>query len=155
VPSLEPVGTIRAHEVVQATNPYYKLTRLAVLGEYRHHKFGGKLVLALHNWVKDDARRSGMIDFVKVVCHSQAVRSDSAGAVAFYRKYDVIIMFPEDSIWTHRCFSSLRFGYEEEVTMIPVRDPMSFVHNMSTYQGELFDEDGAPHQKMVARLSLS
>jgi len=120
VPSLEPVGTIRAHKVVQVTNPYYKLTRLAVLGEYRHHKFGGKLMLALHDWVKDDARRSGMIDFVKVVCHSQAVRSDSAGAVAFYRKYDVIIMFPEDSIWTHRCFSSLRFGYEEEVTMIPV-----------------------------------
>ncbi|KAG0709886.1 acyl-CoA N-acyltransferase [Suillus ampliporus] len=109
VPSLEPIGTIRA----QAAGSYYKLARLVVLKEYRHYKFGRNLVLALHNWAKVDARNSGVVDFVKLVCHSQAVRSDSPGAVAFYRQ----------------------FGYQEE--------------------GDLFDEDGEPHQKMVARLSLS
>ncbi|OJA19354.1 hypothetical protein AZE42_00428 [Rhizopogon vesiculosus] len=113
VPSLKPIGTIRAHRVDLVGNSYYKLTRLVVLKEYRHYKFGGNLVLGLHDWVKDDARKSGMVDFVKVVCHSQAVRANSGGAVAFYRK----------------------FRYEEE--------------------GDLFDEDGEPHQKMVVRLSLS
>lgn len=114
LPSLQPIGTIRAYQVETAGSSYYKLARLVVLKEYRHYKFGRSLVLALHNWVKDHARNSeGEIDFVKIVCHSQAVRADSAGAVAFYRK----------------------FGYEEE--------------------GDLFDEDGEPHQKMVAWLSLT
>lgn len=112
LPSLKPIGTIRAHKVESAGSSYYKLARLVVLKEYRHYKFGRNLVLTLHDWVKDHARNSGVIDTVKIVCHSQAVRADSAGVVAFYRK----------------------FGYEEE--------------------GDLFDEDGEPHQKMVARLSL-
>jgi predicted GNAT family N-acyltransferase len=99
--------------VESAGSSYYKLTRLVVLKEYRHYKFGRNLVLALHNWAKDHARNSGVIDYVKIVCHSQAARADSGGAIAFYRK----------------------FGYEEE--------------------GDLFDEDGEPHQKMVARLSLA
>jgi ribosomal protein S18 acetylase RimI-like enzyme len=102
VPSLEPIGTIRAYKVDLAGNSYYKLSRLVVLKEYRHYGFGGNLVLALHNWVKDDARQSGMVDCAKVVCHSQAVRSDSAGAVAFYRKYDVINLGSVNFIWTHR-----------------------------------------------------
>ncbi|KAG1752535.1 acyl-CoA N-acyltransferase [Suillus paluster] len=113
LPSLEPIGTIRAHKVEHAGGSYYKLARLVVLKEYRHYKFGRSLVLALHNWAKDNARYSGVVDFVNIVCYSQAVRSDSPGAVAFYRK----------------------LGYEEE--------------------GDLFDEDGEPHQKMVVRLSLS
>lgn len=114
LPSLEPIGTIRAHKVASAAGSYYKLARLVVLKEYRHYKFGGNLVLALHNWAKNHARNeSGVTDFVKIVCHSQAARADSGGAIAFYRK----------------------FGYEEE--------------------GDLFDEDGEPHQKMVARLSLA
>ncbi|KAG1833509.1 acyl-CoA N-acyltransferase [Suillus variegatus] len=112
LPSLEPIGTIRAHKVESPGGSYYKLARLVVLKEYRHYKFGRNLVLALHNWAKVHARNSGVTDYVKMVCHSQAVRADSAGAVGFYRK----------------------FGYEE--------------------QGDLFDEDGEPHQKMVARLSL-
>ncbi|KAG2156307.1 acyl-CoA N-acyltransferase [Suillus clintonianus] len=112
-PSNKPIGTIRAHKVEHTSGAYYKLARLVVLKEYRHYKFGRNLVLALHNWAKDNARNSGVIDFVKIVCHSQAARADSAGAVAFYRK----------------------LGYEEE--------------------GNLFEEDGEPHQKMVARLSLS
>ena len=56
-----------------------------------------------------------------------------------------------------------RFGYEPEVRSCPDTDvyvgntdevliTASMVHNL---QGEEFDEDGAPHQKMVARLSLS
>lgn len=113
LPSLKPIGTIRARKVEHVGSSYYKLARLVVLKEYRHYKFGRNLVLALHDWAKDHARNSGEIDFVKIVCHSQAVRADSAGAVAFYRK----------------------FGYEEE--------------------GDLFDEDGEPHQKMVARISLA
>jgi hypothetical protein len=48
-----------------AGNSYYKLSRLVVLKEYRHYGFGGNLVLALHNWVKDDARQSGMVDCEK------------------------------------------------------------------------------------------
>jgi GNAT superfamily N-acetyltransferase len=90
LPSLEPIGTIRAHKVESAASSYYKLARLVVLKEYRHYKFGGNLVLALHNWAKDHARNSGVIDFVKIVCHSQAARADSGGAIAFYRKYDTI-----------------------------------------------------------------
>lgn len=99
VPSLKPIGTIRAHKVDLASDSYYKLTRLAVLKEYRRHRFGGNLVLTLHEWVKDNARTSGMsVDLVKVVCHSQAVRSDSAGAVAFYRRYDIMITVPGNFI---------------------------------------------------------
>lgn len=121
MPSLKPIGTIRAHKVDLAGNPYYKLARLVVLEEYRHYKFGGHLVLALHDWVKDDARKSGIVDFVNVVCHSQAVRSDSAGAVSFYRKYDIIIMSTATLYGLTAWFSSLRFGYEEEVTVISAR----------------------------------
>jgi hypothetical protein len=87
-------------------------------------------VLALHNWVKDDARQSGMVDCAKVVCHSQAVRSDSAGAVAFYHKYDVINLGSVNFIWTHRWFSSPRFGYKEEVTVISARDPNDVAHHI-------------------------
>jgi GNAT superfamily N-acetyltransferase len=85
--------------VESAGSSYYKLARLVVLKEYRHYKFGRNLVLTLHDWVKDHARNSGVIDTVKIVCHSQAVRADSAGVVAFYRK----------------------FGYEEEVMVISAR----------------------------------
>ncbi|KAG2155046.1 acyl-CoA N-acyltransferase [Suillus bovinus] len=113
LPSLESIGTIRAYRVENAGGSYYKLSRLAVLQEYRHYKFGRNLVLALHNWAEVHARNSGVTDYVKIVCHSQAARANSAGAIAFYRK----------------------LGYKEE--------------------GDLFDEDGEPHQKMVARLSLA
>ncbi|KAH7930658.1 acyl-CoA N-acyltransferase [Leucogyrophana mollusca] len=104
VPSLKPIGTIRAYKVEGAN--YYKLSRLAVLKEYRQHRFGRDLVFALHDWVKEDAKKTVGLDVAKVVSHSQIpVKS-------FYAKY----------------------GYLPE--------------------GDEFDEDGAPHQKMVARLSL-
>ncbi|KAH7916262.1 acyl-CoA N-acyltransferase [Hygrophoropsis aurantiaca] len=105
VPSLQPIGTIRVYKV--EGEDYYKLSRLAVLKEYRHHRFGRVLVLALHEWVKEHAGQTGGLEIGKVVCHSQMP------VKAFYAKY----------------------GYLPE--------------------GDEFDEDGAPHQKMVARLSLS
>jgi len=79
---------------------------LAILKDYRRFRFGRDLVLALHEWVKEDTRKLGEAKIAQVVCHSQLpVKS-------FYAKY----------------------GYLPE--------------------GDEFDEDGAPHQKMVARLSL-
>jgi len=100
VPSLMPVGTIRA-----AKREYYKLTRLAVLKDYRMYGFGLELVMALHDWVKEDAASKGH-DSVQIACHSQIP------AKGFYEK----------------C------GYQ------PV--------------GEEFEEEGAPHQKMVIRHQL-
>ncbi|PCH40862.1 acyl-CoA N-acyltransferase [Wolfiporia cocos MD-104 SS10] len=103
LPSRTPVGTIRCSR----HGGYYKLSRLAVLKEYRQCRFGRELVLALHDFVKRDARRTGAAGFVPVKSHSQIP------AKGFYAK----------------------FGYQP--------------------QGEEFDEDGAPHQLMVAQLSLS
>ncbi|THH16417.1 hypothetical protein EW146_g4231 [Bondarzewia mesenterica] len=107
VPSLEPIGTIRAYRPPGAT--HYKLSRLAVLKEHRRFRFGRALVLALHEWVRNDARAHASQGLVTVVSHSQIP------VKGFYAK----------------------FGYTPES------------------QGEEFDEDGAPHQKMIARLPLS
>ncbi|KAI0642456.1 acyl-CoA N-acyltransferase [Trametes meyenii] len=105
IPSLEPIGTIRCVKVKN----YYKLTRLAVLKEYRKFRFGRLLVESLHDYVKFDAKTSSHegSDSAQVVTHSQLP------VKGFYSK----------------------FGYVPE--------------------GDEFDEEGAPHQKMVARLSLS
>ena len=69
MPSLQPIGTIRCTR----TKDYYKLSRLAVLKEYRQYRFGRALVLSLHNFVKADAKASGsrVSDTVKVIVHSQ------------------------------------------------------------------------------------
>src|SRR5258705_3921188 len=53
-PSLIPIGTIRCVKLAPLT---YKLTRLAVLRNYRKRNFGRFLVLALHDWVKQQARK--------------------------------------------------------------------------------------------------
>ncbi|KAI5117319.1 hypothetical protein M0805_000445 [Coniferiporia weirii] len=116
VPSLTPIGTIRASRSTAPTvvpgsdvpTRYYKLSRLAVLREYRAHRLGRALVLALHTWVLRDAqtRRLPPNALVPVVAHSQLP------ARAFYAKY----------------------GYKPE--------------------GDEFDEDGAPHQAMVAWLRV-
>lgn len=71
-PSLTPIGTIRC----VAARDYYKLTRLAVLKDYRKYRFGRALVLSLHDFVKADARAktppgSRVADTAKVVSHSQ------------------------------------------------------------------------------------
>ena len=66
-PSGKPVGTIRGTR----GNGYYKLSRLAVLSEYRKYGFGRALVLALHDWIKHDAVASGLTGVAKICCHSQ------------------------------------------------------------------------------------
>ncbi|KAG5648843.1 hypothetical protein DXG03_000192 [Asterophora parasitica] len=66
--SLTPVGTIRAYK---APGGYYKLSRLAVLKEYRNYRFGRELVLALHAWVKSAALTEGLAEHVEIVSHSQ------------------------------------------------------------------------------------
>lgn len=68
-PSLTPIGTIRAYQPEGVS--YYKLSRLAVLKDYRRFKFGGALVLALHNWTKAETIRVGSLDHATVIAHSQ------------------------------------------------------------------------------------
>ncbi|KAN0126726.1 Acyl-CoA N-acyltransferase [Russula decolorans] len=106
LPSLQPIGTVRASRASCGGAPHYKLSRLAVLNDFRKHKFGRELVLALHRWVATDALSRGEHS-AKVICHSQLP------VKAFYAK----------------------FGY--------------------TPEGNEFDEEGAPHQKMVIHLPLS
>lgn len=130
LPSKLAIGTIRGTKMVDSNgDAYYKLSRLAVLKPYRRYRFGRDLVLALHGWVKEDAKCSSNVNLVKVVAHSQIpVRS-------FYSKY----------------------GYLQEV-IVYFRDLIRHLidtHGTPRYlKGDEFDEDGAPHQKMVTYLSL-
>ncbi|KAM6496082.1 Acyl-CoA N-acyltransferase [Amanita muscaria] len=103
-PSLTPIGTIRVHKY--ADTPYYKLTRLAVLKEYRRYGFGNELVQALHERVRSAAKQAGQGGSVQIVAHTQIP------AKGFYA----------------------RNGY--------------------TSEGEEFELDGQPHQKMVIHLPL-
>lgn len=57
IPSLKPIGTIRGYQVPGTTDTY-KLTRLALLKEYRQYGLGRKLVEALHDWIKAHATGS-------------------------------------------------------------------------------------------------
>jgi len=68
-PSLTPIGTIRACQMPGAD--YYKLSRLAILKDYRKYKFGRALVLALHEWVRRHAQQAGALGPAKIICHSQ------------------------------------------------------------------------------------
>ena len=61
LPSLQPVGTIRASRANSGGAPYYRLSRLAVLKDFRKLKFGRELVLAYHKWVAADAHSRGEI----------------------------------------------------------------------------------------------
>ena len=74
---MKPIGTIRASK----GKNYYKLSRLAVLSDYRNHRFGRELVLALHDWVRQQATASGASGTVRIHCHSQLY------AKPFYAKY--------------------------------------------------------------------
>ncbi|KAI0775338.1 acyl-CoA N-acyltransferase [Irpex lacteus] len=65
-PSLKPVGTIRATK----GKGYYKLSRLAVLKDYRQFRFGRELVQALEYWVRADAKKNGL-SVAKIHSHSQ------------------------------------------------------------------------------------
>ncbi|TEB35744.1 hypothetical protein FA13DRAFT_1728594 [Coprinellus micaceus] len=70
-PSLTPIGTIRCLQ--PANGDYYKLTRLAILPEYRRYRLGRTLVEALHAWVKAHALETNNAgaEFANIVCHSQ------------------------------------------------------------------------------------
>jgi GNAT superfamily N-acetyltransferase len=70
LPTLQPIGTIRASRASSGGVPYYKLSRLAVLKDYRKHHFGRELVLALHKWVTTDSLSRGEHS-AKVTCNSQ------------------------------------------------------------------------------------
>ncbi len=70
LPSLQPIGTVRASRASSGGAPYYKLSRLAVLKDFRKHHFGRELLLALHKWVATDALSRGEHS-AKVICHSQ------------------------------------------------------------------------------------
>lgn len=61
LPSLQPVGTIRASRANSGGAPYYRLSRLAVLKDFRKLNFGRELVLAYHKWVAADAQSRGEI----------------------------------------------------------------------------------------------
>ena len=69
VPSLQPIGTIRCTK----TEQYYKLSRLAVLKDFRKYRFGRALVQSLHDFAKADAKASGsrVSETIKVIAHSQ------------------------------------------------------------------------------------
>jgi GNAT superfamily N-acetyltransferase len=69
VPSQTPIGTIRMHKPLDA--PYCKLTRLAVLKEYRKHRLGAALVQRAHQFVLHDHANSGLAVPVEVIAHSQ------------------------------------------------------------------------------------
>jgi ribosomal protein S18 acetylase RimI-like enzyme len=77
VPSLKPIGTIRC---VHKPDGNYKLSRLAVLKEYRQYGFGRLLVEGLHSLVHADARANGKSE-VAVLSHSQIP------VKAFYARY--------------------------------------------------------------------
>ncbi|KAH6915098.1 acyl-CoA N-acyltransferase [Coprinopsis sp. MPI-PUGE-AT-0042] len=68
-PSLAPVGTIRL--VQPPGKDYWKLSRLAVLKEYRRYRFGRELVQYLHTHLKQHALQIGRVGTVEIVCHSQ------------------------------------------------------------------------------------
>ena len=53
------------------TPGHYKLSRLAVLKDYRQHSFGRTLVLGFHDLVRADAIRNGRNGEVKIRSHSQ------------------------------------------------------------------------------------
>ena len=90
IPSLTPIGTIRGYLIPQTTDTY-KLTRLAILKDYRKYGFGRKLVEAFHDWVKSDASANSTTGSVimnpslprqiRINCHSQIY------AKGFYAKY--------------------------------------------------------------------
>ncbi|OCB89564.1 acyl-CoA N-acyltransferase [Sanghuangporus baumii] len=109
VPSLKPIGTIRATRVDDAS---YKMGRLAVLKDYRKYRFGRALILTFHDWAIGDARRRG---------------AESGSFIRLNSPYGSCMTADSSSF-------PCRYGYEPE--------------------GDEFDEDGAPHQKMVASLQI-
>ncbi|KAJ6515560.1 acyl-CoA N-acyltransferase [Mycena sanguinolenta] len=68
--TVKSVGTIRGTTPgTYSGNDRYKLSRLAVDKNYRTHKFGRLLVDKLHDWIREDAKRTNRL--AEVECHSQ------------------------------------------------------------------------------------
>ncbi|KIY49485.1 acyl-CoA N-acyltransferase [Fistulina hepatica ATCC 64428] len=72
------VGTIRA---VRLSHSVFKLTRLAILKDYRKCGFGSILVNALHDFAKQQANCGPDEPPLRIVCHSQI------HAKPFYTKF--------------------------------------------------------------------
>ncbi|KAF5322787.1 hypothetical protein D9619_000606 [Psilocybe cf. subviscida] len=76
-PSITPIGTIRGVKIAKADSTYYKLSRLAVLKEYRKFSFGRALVETFHDWTRADALKSlpdgsdPASATATIACHSQ------------------------------------------------------------------------------------
>lgn len=69
-----PIGTIRGSKKVDATTgelKYYKLSRLAILKDYRQFKFGRELVDTFHEWVRSDVQQAGYKGSIRINCGSQ------------------------------------------------------------------------------------
>jgi predicted GNAT family N-acyltransferase len=93
---------------------YYKLSRLAVLKEYRQHRLGRELVLSLHDWVKGQAQQKGTLESVEIVCHSQVP------VKGFYAKYVLVCVSLRNKHVDSGHFVSVpRFGYEPVVSSVP------------------------------------
>lgn len=138
VPSLKPVGTIRP---VRATG-YYKLSRLAVLKDYRRFSFGRALVFGLHDWVRIDAITNGRSDEVKIRTHSQLpVKGFYARQVRSGQPNSE----PSLTVSPTGTATSQRY--------LPSRTDRCERYSAIT-QGDEFDEDGAPHQLMIVTIRL-
>ncbi|KAF9534675.1 acyl-CoA N-acyltransferase [Crepidotus variabilis] len=116
IPSLTPIGTIRGFRVPNKS--YYKLTRLAILKDYRKYRLGRELVLALHNWVMQDCHN-----------HTEDTASENPRTTPSPTTVDIVT---HSQLYIKPFYA--KFGYEPE--------------------GDEFDEDGDPHQKMVLRLPV-
>ena len=68
IPSLTPVGTIRCIK----NKHYYKLTRLAVLKQYRKFRFGSELVSALHLHVIQHEKNAKKLPSPTTTAHATA-----------------------------------------------------------------------------------
>ena len=68
IPSLTPVGTIRCIK----NKHYYKLTRLAILKQYRKFRFGSELVLALHEHAMSNAHTGKKLTSPTATAHAPA-----------------------------------------------------------------------------------
>ena len=137
MPSLKPVGTIVA---VRAPS-HYKLSRLAVLKDHRRCSFGRALVLGFHDWVRSDAITNGQNGEVKIRAHSQLQ------VKGFYAKQVHGGWFKSNPPLT---ITPRRYGYIPEVIVFRAR----YERYSTEIQGDEFDEDGVPHQLMVATIKL-
>ncbi|KAI0796944.1 acyl-CoA N-acyltransferase [Abortiporus biennis] len=65
-PSSKPIGTVRCTK----EDGYCRLRSLVILKDYRKYKFGRDLVEAVHEFAKEEARKSGL-SVIEIHSHSQ------------------------------------------------------------------------------------